>query len=136
MFSSAHSLDSQWHVYRVVACILHHGDRLNAGHYNVVSLGGFTPHVLEDAKSAFPATAAFLESASCSAYVLVLTHAPQLGEPTAATQNRGLVERHDGGDEHIPAAEVRGRVDRCASEPPRVPREGSGSSNDEHAALC
>ena len=94
MFSSAHSLDSQWHVYRVVACILHHGDRLNAGHYNVVSLGGFTPHVLEDAKSAFPATAAFLESASCSAYVLVLTHAPQLGEPTAATQNRGLVERH------------------------------------------
>ena len=126
VFSSACSLDLRWHDYRVVACILHHGERLTAGHYNVVSLGGFTPHVLDDAKSAFPATTAFLESASCTAYVLVLTHASQLGEQTAAAaQNQGFAECNDGGDEHVPAAEVRGRVDRCASEPPGVPREGS-----------
>ena len=67
VFSSACSLDLRWHDYRVVACILHHGERLTAGHYNVVSLGGLTPHVLDDAKSAFPATTAFLESASCTA---------------------------------------------------------------------
>ena len=112
VFESPTTLTTRWQPYKLVACILHHGPSLTSGHYNVLSIRGAQSHVLDDAKSKEPATNAFLESASCSAYILVLALDTTPDSQSSIAQD-GIIS-HVGREryESLSVAEVRRHLGR------------------------
>ena len=133
IFERPLSLETRWQPYHTVACILHHGPSLISGHYNVLSLGDVVHHVLDDAKPKEPATNAFLESASCNAYILVLvlddSDASQLRQAQASLDSNVGRQR----DESLPAEKVRRHLDSGAPQLDGVSVEGARGPDDADA---
>ena len=77
-FTGAEDLTLRWDWYVHVACIVHHGPQLAAGHYTTLVRRGSDYWVLDDDKSASVATADQLEHASQNMYILLLLRAELL----------------------------------------------------------
>ena len=135
VFESPHSLEPRWQPYNLTACILHHGPLLTSGHYSVLSIGGAQSHVLDDEKPRVPATNAFLESASCNAYVLVLAldMSDSSQSRLAQTEDSSDVGREREWDESLLAEEIRGHMDSGTLESHGVPAERARGADDADA---
>ena len=135
VFESPHTLEPRWQPYHLIACILHHGPLLTSGHYSVLSIGGAQSHVLDDEKPRVPATNAFLESASCSAYVLVLALDMSDSSQSRLAQNDDSsdVGREREWDESLLAEEIRGHMDSSTLESHGVPAERARGADDADA---
>ena len=83
-FTGAGSLDIRWDRYIHVACVVHPGNQLDAGHYTALLRGHSNFWQYDDERIA-PATQEHLAHAVCNVYVLLLIRAdllrmhPQLG---------------------------------------------------------
>ena len=135
VFESPHSLEPRWQPYHLIACILHHGPLLTSGHYSVLSIGGAQSHVLDDEKPRVPATNAFLESASCSAYVLMLAldMSDSSQSRLAQTEDSSDVGRERQWDESLLAEEIRGHMDSGTLKSYGVPAERARGADDADA---
>ena len=71
VFLGARSLEIEWCSYAHVACIIHHGDQLNTGHFTALVRGGQTYSALDDDKACTDANPAVLAYASQNMYVML-----------------------------------------------------------------
>ena len=79
-FAGTGTLDVRWVPYRLLACVMHHGEHLWTGHYRTLVSAGSDCWILDDARAAERADEDQLEEASTSMYLLliVLSHSHQV----------------------------------------------------------
>ena len=131
VFISMSTLEVKWQPYCLQASVVHHGLRLDSGHYNVLRFSGEQTCVLDDDKMAARASSRFLEIASCNAYILVLTKSPECPVPRLLAQASD--RPHVGSEQHLPTPQIRRQLDSGSLESDGIPAQGARGTDDGHA---